>query len=65
MNDEFDRDDQHLRVLIEQMQQEGHSERDITAAVRAASREIDREERRRPERGSSRLGSLGRRLVTR
>ena len=64
MNHEFDRDDHHLRVLIERMQQEGHSERDIAAAVRAAARRIEREERR-PTSRPSRLGLLGRRLITR
>ncbi len=64
MNHEFDRDDHHLRVLIERMQQEGHAERDIAAAVRAAARRIDREERR-PARAPRRLGFFGRRLITR
>jgi hypothetical protein len=64
MEHEFDRDDHHLRVLIERMQQEGHPERDIAAAVRAASRRIEREERR-PARRSGRLGLFGRRLITR
>ncbi|TML72031.1 MAG: hypothetical protein E6G14_00875 [Actinobacteria bacterium] len=64
MEHEFDRDDHHLRVLIERMQQEGHSERDIAAAVRAAARRIELEERR-PTRRPSRLGLLGRRLITR
>ena len=62
MKPEFDRDDQHLRVLIERMQQDGHSERDIAAAVRAASRRIEREERR-PARRPLRL--FDRRLITR
>ncbi len=65
MQHEFDRDDHHLRVLIERMQQEGHAERDIADAVRAASRRIEREERRRPAGKSSRLGLFGRRLITR
>ena len=64
MEHEFDRDDHHLRVLIERMQQEGHSERDIAAAVHAAARRIEREERR-PTRRHSRLGLFGRRLITR
>ncbi len=64
MEHEFDRDDHHLRVLIERMQQEGHSERDIAAAVRAAARRIEREERR-PTRRPSRLGLFGRRLIPR
>ena len=64
MDHEFDRDDHHLRVLIERMQQEGHPERDIVAAVGAAARRIERDERR-PTRTPSRLGLLGRRLITR
>jgi len=64
MEHEFDRDDHHLRVLIERMQQEGRSERDIAAAVGAAARQIEREERR-PTRRPSRLGLFGRRLIMR
>ena len=64
MTHEFDRDDHHLRVLIERMQQEGHAERDIAAAVQAASRRIEREERHSTRR-SGRFGLLGRRLITR
>jgi IS30 family transposase len=64
MDDNFDRDDHRLRVLIERMQQEGHSERDIAAAVRTAARRIEREERR-PDNRPNRLSVFGRRLITR
>ena len=37
MEREFDRDDYRLRVMIETMQIEGRSEREITAAVCEAS----------------------------
>ena len=64
MDHELDRDDYRLRVLIERMQREGRPERDIEAAVRAATTRIERG-RRRPSRRPSRLGLLGRRLGTR
>lgn len=64
MDYELDRDDYRLRVLIERMQREGRSERDIEAAVRAASVRIERE-RRHPSRRPNRLGLFGRRLRTR
>lgn len=61
MEHELDRDDYHLRVLIEQMQQEGSQEQEIVAAVRAASARIDRS--RKPVRRYGRLGLIGRRLM--
>ena len=64
MEHELDRDDYRLRVLIERMQREGRSERDIEAAVRAATGRIERD-RRRPSRRPNRFGLLGRRLRTR
>ena len=60
MDHELDLDDYRLRVMIERMQREGRPERDIVAAVRAASR-IERTSRR-PSRRPNRLGRLGRRL---
>ena len=63
MGYEQDRDDYRLRVLIERMQREGRSERDIEAAVRAATVRIERE--RRPSRRPNGLRLLGRRLRTR
>ena len=62
MEHELDRDDYRLRVLIERMQQEGSTEREIVAAVRAASRRIERESKR-PSRRPGRFGLLGRRLL--
>ena len=64
MEHELDRDDYRLRVLIERMQREGRSERDIEAAVRVAANRINREHRR-PSRHPRRFGLLGRRLHTR
>ena len=64
MEYEQDRDDYRLRVLIERMQREGRSERDIEAAVRAATVRTEREHQR-PSRRPNRLGLLGRRLRTR
>jgi len=61
MDHELDLDDYRLRVLIERMQREGRPERDIEAAVRAATARIERTNRR-PSRRPNRLGLLGRRL---
>jgi hypothetical protein len=62
MERENERDDYQLRVLIEEMQQAGNSEREIEAAVRAASRRIGGEQQ--PSRRPRRLGLIGRRLLT-
>ena len=40
MDREFERDDYALRLLIEDLQRQGRSEKDIEAAVRAASRRL-------------------------
>ena len=64
MEHELDREDYRLRVLIERMQQEGRGEREIVAAVRAASRRSERDSRG-PSRRPGRLGLLGRRFLTR
>jgi hypothetical protein len=60
---EHERDDYGLRVLIEQMQQQGSPEREIEAAVRSASRRLERQSRQ-PSQRPKRLGRLGRRLLT-
>ena len=67
MNPEQDRNDYNLRVMIEDMQQRGSSERDIEAAVRSATRRLDHQARpatRRPSRfrvlGRRSTGSLAR-----
>jgi hypothetical protein len=59
---EREHDDYGLRLLIEQMQQQGSSEGEIEAAVRSASRRIERE-RRQPAQRPKRLVRLGRRLL--
>jgi hypothetical protein len=61
MRETIDRDDYTLRLLIESMQQQGKSEREIETAVRAASRRLERQ-RRAPHRRANRLRLLGRRL---
>jgi hypothetical protein len=61
---EHERDDYGLRVLIEQMQQQGSPEREIVAAVRSASRRIERQ-RTQPAPRPKRLGRLGRLIPTR
>jgi hypothetical protein len=37
MNNEFDRDDYHLRFMIERMQRDGRTEQTIGKAIREAS----------------------------
>jgi len=59
MDREFERDDYTLRLLIEDMQRQGRSEKDIEAAVRAASRRLGYPSGK-PTRGSRRLGLLRR-----
>jgi hypothetical protein len=61
MDTQLDREEYRLRVLIEQLQQEGRSEHEIERAVRDASGRLQRE-RRRGERGQSRLGVFSRLL---
>jgi len=60
MDREFERDDYTLRLLIEDMQRQGRSERDIEAAVRAASRRLGYHGSQ-PARRPRRLGLLQRR----
>jgi hypothetical protein len=60
METTVDRDDYVLRLLIESMQQQGRSEREIEAAVRSASRRFERRRREPVRRPALRL--LGRRL---
>lgn len=59
---EHEHDDYGLRVLIEQMQQQGSSEGEIEAAVRSASRRIEHQ-RSHPVQRPKRLVRLGRRLL--
>jgi hypothetical protein len=37
MNNEFDRNDYHLRLMIERMQRDGRTERTIEKAIRGAA----------------------------
>jgi transcriptional/translational regulatory protein YebC/TACO1 len=57
MTSRQEREDYRLRVLIERLQQSGHSERDIERAVREASGDMARESGRH-ERSGSRGGLL-------
>jgi hypothetical protein len=50
-----ERDDHHLRVMIERMQREGYSEREIVREVELAQGRPDRPERR-PLRKAVRVG---------
>ena len=59
MNPELDKNDFNLRVMIEDMQQRGSTERDIEAAVRSATRRL--EHQARPAARRPRLRVLGRR----
>lgn len=59
MSTEFDRDDYSLRVMIEDMQQKGNSEREIEAAVRDASRRLERKTRPASRRPGIRQRLLG------
>ena len=59
MDREFERDDYALRLLIEDLQRQGRSEKDIEAAVRAASRRLGYPTSR-PARRARRLNLLRR-----
>jgi hypothetical protein len=61
MERENEFDDYNLRVLIEDMQRRGSAEKEIEAAVRAATRRMDPHHRPRAHR-PKRLGMLRARL---
>jgi hypothetical protein len=58
-----EREDAHLRVMIEWMQRDGHSEKEIQTAVREASTRGG-PERQGASRRPRRLGAFRRRLTT-
>jgi hypothetical protein len=62
MDTQLDREEYRLLVLIEQLQQEGRSAREIERAVRDASGRLQREHRR-SGRDNGRLGLLSRLLL--
>lgn len=50
MDQQLERDNDRLRVVIETMQRDGRPERDVEKAVRQAARGLHRDASRRPSR---------------